>query len=151
MAVRSLLAVFLAAVVCAFIQPPVEAQTKKQQADSANQLVGRWQIFKTKEPGKPYLTKYKGRPFVAKGPHSFTVIMEYRKDGSFRRISRKRGREVVEEGRWALDGHELRQKVDGRPEEILYFRLDSPDRYTLIEVYEDTPDPGLFAQFRRLE
>ena len=34
-------------------------------------------------------------------------------------------------------------------EEIMYVRFDDPNQYTSIEVFEDTHDPGLFAQFKR--
>jgi hypothetical protein len=30
-------------------------------------------------------------------------------------------------------------------------RFDGPNQYTSTEVYENTPDPGLFAQFKRVE
>jgi hypothetical protein len=49
-------------------------------------------------------------------------------------------------------GNELRHTRNGSHEdEVMYVRFDSPNQYTSTEVYEGTPDPGLFAQFRRIE
>ena len=48
-----------------------------------NGLVGRWEIYQTKEPGRAYDTRYKGREFVSEGPHSYTVIYQYNPDGTF--------------------------------------------------------------------
>lgn len=134
--------------------PPLHALDEKsatsQVGGHAAKLVGVWEIMKTKEPGKPYLTGFQGRPFVTKGPNSFTLIMEYHHDGTFRRLFRVGGKEIVQDGRWVLSGHELRQQAKGkRDEEVMYLRFDKPDQYTSIEVYEDTNTPGLFAQFKK--
>jgi hypothetical protein len=119
--------------------------------EESTRLVGTWEIARTKEPGRPYLDGYKGRPFVSKGANAFTLIMEYREDGTFRRLSRIGGKESVQQGKWQLSGHELRhRRVGARDEEVMYIRFDKPDLYTSIEVYEETPDPGLFAQFRKM-
>jgi len=128
-----------------------DTEDKKKAPDEASSmLVGSWEIFQTKEIGKPYLPSYKGRPFVTKGANAFTLIFEYRKDGTFRRVSRIGVDETVHEGTWKLAGHELRHRRPGATaEEVMYLRFDSPNQYTSMEVYEDTPDPGLFAQFRR--
>ena len=116
-----------------------------------DQLIGRWEIVETKEPGKPYRQGYKGNPFVQSGPNAFSLEFEYRKDGTMKRISRKGRQKVVDEGSWTMSGKELRHKFKGSPvEEVIYIRFDSPDEYTFIDVYEDTPDPGLFARFRRI-
>ncbi|MBM3302602.1 MAG: hypothetical protein FJY85_21955 [Deltaproteobacteria bacterium] len=126
------------------------AATKPVLADESAKLVGTWEIARTKEPGKPYLEGYKGRPFVSRGANAFTLIMEYRGDGTFRRLSRVGDSESVQQGRWQLSGHELRHQREGaRDQEVMYVRFDAPDQYTFIEVYEDTPDPGLFAQFKK--
>ncbi len=124
---------------------------KGKDAPVDNPLIGRWEIIETKEPGKSYTDGYKGRPFVRSGPNAFSLIIEYRKDGTMRRISRKGERDVVEDGVWTLSGKELRHRIKGSSvEEVIYIRFDSPDEYTFIEVYEGTPDPGLFARFRRI-
>ena len=134
------------------LSPTSGAEKKRQAAnEEAARLVGRWQIYMTKEPGKDYRDAYKVRPFVPVGPHSFILFVEYRPDGTFRRVSRIDGAETVDEGLWTLKGHELRKKrVGGQGEEVLYLRFDGADQFTSIKVYEQTPDPGLFAQFRRL-
>lgn len=157
MSIRKILVPLLAGFVLSLFLPPIyaleEKKVDKPVLDKASEmLVGVWEIFQTKEPGKPYRSGYSGHPFVSKGPNAFTLIMEYRKDGSFRRISRVGGKEVVQEGTWILSGHELRHKRKGaRDEEVMYLRFEDPDRYTSLEVYEGTADPGLFAQFRRLK
>jgi hypothetical protein len=146
------LAALCACLLWCCIVPSAHAQEKKAPAgkDSA-ELVGRWVITQTKEPGKPYRESYKGRPFVMEGPNSFTLIMEYRRDGTFRRISRVAGKDTVQEGTWKLSGHELRHKRKGQPvDEVMYIRFDGADEFTSTEVYEDTLDPGLFAKFKRL-
>ena len=136
--------------------PPIYAledsgQSKPTLNKDAAKLVGTWEITRTKEPGKPYRKGYKGRPFVSKGANAFTLIMEYRKDGTFRRLSRIGSSETVQDGHWKLSGHELRhRRSESRSEEVMYLRFDKPTQYTSIEVYEDTPDPGLFAQFHRV-
>jgi hypothetical protein len=128
-----------------------KADKKPTLSQEASQLVGVWEILATKEPGKPYRNGYKGRPFVEKGPHSFMLIMEYRDDGSFRRLSRIGENEAVHEGHWTLAGHELRHQRQGSNEqEVMYVRFDNPDQYTSTEVFEGTTDPGLFAQFKRM-
>lgn len=124
----------------------------RQERNSQKPLVGRWQIVATKEPGKPYREGYKGRPFVTKGPNAFTLIMEYNEDGTFRRITRIGDTETVHKGEWSLDNHVLHQRrQDRRSAEVIYVRFDDPNHYTITEVYEGTPDPGIFARFRRLD
>lgn len=135
--------------------PPTHAQENRYENKvgidkESNQLVGSWEIFQTKEPGKPYLQSYKGRPFVSRGPNAFTLFLEYKTDGKFRRVSRIGDNQTVEEGVWRLNGHELRHKRNGSSvEEIMYLRFDNKDQYTSTEVFEETGDPGLFARFRR--
>jgi len=138
---------------CLWFLQPVCGQEAKPTVDKEQaRLLGRWAIAQTKEPGKPYLESYKGRPFVVKGQNAFSLIMEYRKDGTFRRISRVGGSETVQEGRWKLSGHELRHKRRESPdEEVIYVRFDTPNEFTIIEVYEETRDPGLFARFKKLD
>jgi len=129
-----------------------EQRGSKPQLDPASaQLVGVWEIFQTKEPGKPYQTGYKGRPFVGKGANAFTLLLEYRDDGTFRRLERRAGQlDKVQEGTWKLSGHELRHHRQGaQGDEVMYIRFDGANRYTSIEVFERTADPGLFAQFER--
>jgi len=118
-------------------------------ADSAK-LVGLWEIMRAKEPGKPYLTGFQGRPFVTKGPQAYTLILDYRPDGTFRRLCRVGDKDIIQEGRWKLSGHELRHKEKRKhDEEVIYIRFDNAEQYTSTEVYEDSPNPGLFAQFRK--
>lgn len=137
--------------------PPLYALEGKRKDQptldkSAARIVGIWEIVRAKEPGMPYRSGYKGRPFVTKGPNAFTLIVEYRQDGTFRRVSRMGTKESVQKGYWKLSGHELRHRREGTAdEEIMYVRFDRPNLYTSIEVYEDTPDPGLFAQFKRMQ
>ncbi len=153
---RTILLFVCASLLLSVIMPPLYALEDKRNAktgsgNEADELVGTWEILRTKEPGKPYVEGYKGRPFVSKGANAFTLILEYRKDGTFRRISRIGDKETVQEGTWTLSGHELRHKRSGATrEEVMYIRFDSPDQYTSLEVFEDTPDPGLFAQFKRV-
>lgn len=146
--------IYLGVVMSLFL-PPIYAQDGKVEnrtvlEKESAQLVGGWEIYQTKEPGKPYLQSYKGRPFVSRGPNAFTLFLEYRSDGKFRRISRIGENDSVEEGVWRLNGHELRHKRTGSSvEEIMYLRFDNRDQYTSTEVFEETGDPGLFAKFRR--
>ncbi len=142
----------LLAVVMSFLFLPTYAQDNKPVMDKeSSQLVGRWEIYEAKEPGKPYLGSYKGRPFVRKGPNAFTLILEYNSDGGFKRIARVGETETVEQGTWQLAGHELRHKRKGASqEEVMYIRFDDKNHYTSTEVFEDTSDPGLFAKFRRI-
>lgn len=139
------------------VLPPLYAQQDKPQQGpivdkTASQLVGVWEISQTKEPGKPYRASYKGHPFVSRGPNAFTLIMEYRSDGTFRRIARVGNNETTQDGKWILAGSELKHHRSGSgEEEVMYVRFDNPDQYTSTEVYEGTPDPGLFAQFKRVE
>ena len=146
----------LLAVVMSVLFPPIYAQDNKPANKpvldkESSQLVGRWEIYETKEPGKPYLESYKGRPFVRKGPNAFTLILEYNSDGGFRRIARVGDAETIEQGTWRLVGHELRHKRKGASqEEVIYIRFDDKNHYTSTEVFEDTSDPGLFARFRRI-
>ncbi len=129
-------------------------QEKKGAASRpyATLLVGVWEVFQTKEPGQPYKASYRGQPFLSKGPNAFTLIMEYRKDGTFRRTTRVGTAETVQDGTWKISGHELRHDRPGAlEEEIMYIRFDGPDQYTSIDVYEGTPDPGLFGRFKRVK
>ena len=122
------------------------------RAPLAARLVGTWEVSHTKEPGQPYKTSYRGQPFVTKGPNAFTLIMKYNKDGTFRRITRVGTTETIHDGTWKLSGHELRHDRPGAlEEEIKYIRFDGPDQYTTVEVYEGTPDPGLFGRFKRVK
>ena len=137
--------------------PPIYAldnsgKIKSDLDKASSNLVGTWEIVMTKEPGKPYRSGYKGRPFVTKGANAFTLIMEYRKDGTFRRLSRIGGEETEQKGRWKLSGHELRHRCNGsKADEVVYVRFDEPNQYTSIEVYEESPNPGLFVQFSRVK
>ncbi len=120
-------------------------------AKTDHSLVGRWEIFQTKAPGRPYLPKYKERPFVSVGPNAYTVIYEYSSDGTFQRITRIDGQNTVENGQWQYAGNELRLKIEkGRVEEIFYLRFDDRDQFTVVEVYEESSDPGIFARFKRI-
>ena len=131
--------------------PLCGADSASGDAEAKPGLTGNWEIYETKEPGKPYRKGYKGRPFVSKGHNAFTLVLQYRKDGTFRRISRHGGSETVQGGKWTLSGHELRQRSKGkRGEEIMYLRFEGPNQYTSIEVFEETKDPGLFAKFKRI-
>ncbi len=156
MNIRTWVCVVFASFLLSLFFPPLYALEEKKDAetgapDLASELVGTWEIARTKEPGKPYTEGYKGRPFVSKGANAFTLILEYRKDGTFRRISRVGDHETVQQGTWELAGHELRHRRSGaQREEVMYIRFDGPNQYTSLEVFEDTPDPGLFAQFRRV-
>jgi hypothetical protein len=142
------------AVILSIYLPSIQAQEAKKPEKLdvlAAQLVGVWEIYQTKEPGKPYLTGYHGRPFVTKGPNAFTLILEYRTDGTFKRLSRCAESETVHDGTWKLSGHELRQKRKGSTEdEVMYVRFEGKDLLTSVEVYETGTDPGLFAQFKRV-
>jgi hypothetical protein len=142
--------------VLSVVLPPLYAQQEKAPKGPAvdkiaAQLVGTWEIFQTKEPTKPYRASFRGHPFVNRGPNAFTLLVEYKSDGTFRRISRIGPHETIEEGTWKISGNELRQSRKGATDqEVLYVRFDNPNQYTSVEVYEDTPDPGLFAQFKRV-
>ncbi|HMK37045.1 MAG TPA: hypothetical protein VK463_18365 [Desulfomonilaceae bacterium] len=139
-------------VLCLFSSPLFGQVEKKSTTENGKtaQLVGVWEIYQTKSPNKPYEPGYKGRSFVAKGLQAFTLILEYRQDGTFRRLSRIGPSETVQDGTWKFSCNELRQQLQGAREEVLYVRFDNPDQFTSIEVYEDSADPGLFAQFRRV-
>jgi len=149
--------VLVAAFVLSLYLPSIHAKDPKTDKtpaldEASAGLVGTWEITQTKEVGKPYMTGYKGQPFVTKGANAFTLIIEYRKDGTFRRLSRVAANETVQEGTWKLTGHELRHRRNGaREEEVMYVRFDNPNQYTSMEVFEDTSDPGLFAQFKRVQ
>jgi hypothetical protein len=158
MSIMRILLLLFSGLLLSVLLPPLYAQQDKAQKPpavdkvAAPPLVGVWQITQTKEPGKPYRTSYKGHPFVSRGPNAFTLIVEYRNDGTFRRIDRIGEKDDVHEGKWKLTGNELRQNRNGsHEEEVIYVRFDGPNQYTSMEVYEGTPDPGLFAQFRRIE
>ncbi len=157
MSTRRVIVLLSAGFLVSLFLPPIYAlddsvKTKPALDKEALNLIGVWEIVKTKEPGKPYRAGYKGRPFVTAGANAFTLIMEYRKDGTFRRVSRIGNSESVQQGRWRLSGHELRhQRTGSDTQEVLYVRFDKPNQYTSIEVYEDTSDPGLFAQFNRIK
>src|SRR4030042_438379 len=100
MVVKTTVALVSAGFLCLWFLQPVCGQEAKPAIDTEiGKIVGRWAILQTKEPGKPYLESYKGRPFVEKGRNSFSLVMEYRKDGTFRRISRIDGSEAVQDGR----------------------------------------------------
>lgn len=152
MPMRKIAVVLWLSVFCGLLVLPALAQEKRPALDKdAAKLVGRWVISETKEPGKPYREGYRGRTFVLEGPNSFTLIMEYNRDGTFRRISRVSGIDTVHEGTWTFSGHELRHRRKMQSaDEVMYVRFDSPDEFTSIEVYEDTSDPGLFARFKRM-
>lgn len=147
--------VLLAAFFLSIFLPSIYALDEKktdarQQAVPQEQLLGVWEIAQTKEPGKPYRDGYKGMPFVSRGANAFTLVLEYRNDGTFRRTSRIGDKETIQDGTWKFSGHELRHRRTGaRDEEVMYVRFDNPDQYTSLEVFESTSDPGLFAQFRR--
>jgi hypothetical protein len=147
--------VFVAGFFLSLFLPPIYAleektSSKQPGGEIDSQLLGIWEITQTKEPGKPYRDGYKGRPFVSKGVNAFTLILEYRKDGTFHRVSRIGENETVQDGTWKIFGHELRHRRSGAmEEEVMYVRFDNPDQYTSLEVFETTSDPGLFAQFKR--
>jgi hypothetical protein len=149
---RTLSALLMVFVFWTMLLLPAHSQETGVAIDKeAAKLVGRWVIVQTKEPGKPYTDGYKGQIFVAEGPNAFSLILEYRKDGTFRRLSRIGQKEKVIQGKWVLSGHELRHKREGSSDdEVMYIRFDSPESFTYIEVYEATRDPGLFARFKRL-
>jgi hypothetical protein len=158
MSIMRILLLLFSGLLLSVLLPPLYAQQDKAQKPQSvekaavSPLVGTWQIAQTKEPGKPYMTSYKGHPFVSRGPNAFTLIMEYRNDGTFKRIARTGAKDDVQEGKWTLAGNELRHNRNGsHEEEVMYVRFDGPNQYTSTEVYEGTPDPGLFAQFRRIE
>lgn len=141
----------LAAVFLVSFQAAPSYGEKTSHGKAKAGLIGNWEIYETKEPGKPYKRGYKGRPFVSRGPNAFTLVLQYRKDGTFRRISRCGKNEAVQSGKWVLSGHELRHRpTDLRGEEIMYVRFEGPNQYTSIEVFEETKDPGLFAKFKRI-
>ena len=155
MKIRRFLYAGALAVLTLSVASSVCAQQHQEKKSAASRpystlLVGVWEVFQTKEPGQPYKASYRGQPFVNKGPHAFTLVMEYRKDGTFRRTTRVGTTETVQEGTWKISGHELRHDRPGAlEEEIMYIRFDGPDQYTSIDVYEGTPDPGLFGRFKR--
>lgn len=155
MSITRIVLLVVAGFLLSIFLPPIYAQDQKNTGKPAvdqetAQLVGIWEISRTKAPGKPYTTGYQGIPFVSKGANAFTLVLEYRKDGSFRRVSRVGDKETVQEGTWKLSGHELRHRRNGQQEEeVMYVRFDSHDSYTSTEVFEESADPGLFAQFKR--
>jgi hypothetical protein len=155
MTLQRMVMVFLAAFFLSLFLPSIYALEEKkpdahQLVSQQERLVGVWEIAQTKEPGKPYREGYRGLPFVSKGANAFTLVLEYRKDGTFRRTSRIGDKETIQDGTWKFSGHELRHRRTGaRDEEVMYVRFDNADQYTSLEVFEGTSDPGLFAQFRR--
>jgi hypothetical protein len=157
MSIMRFLLVLCCGLLLSLLLPPLYAQQDKAQKvlvvdKAAVPLVGVWEITQTKEPGKPYRSSYKGHPFVSRGPNAFTLIMEYHNDGTFKRTARVGTKDDVQEGKWKLAGNELRHhRVGTSEEEVIYLRFDGPNQYTSTEVYEGTPDPGLFAQFKRIE
>ena len=145
-----MLAMLAAVFLVSFQVVPLHAEQAMHGTSKAG-LIGNWEIYETKEPGKPYKKGYKGRPFVSRGPNAYTLVLQYRKDGTFRRISRCGDNEIVQDGKWVLSGHELRHRpTDMRGEEVMYVRFEGPNQYTSIEVFEETKDPGLFAKFKRI-
>ncbi len=157
MSVQRMVFLVVAGFLLSLFLPPIYAleqkNTGKPDADQASaQLVGSWEIARTKVPGKPYTEGYQGRPFVSKGANAFTLVLEYRGNGTFMRLTRIGDNETVQEGTWKLSGHELRHRRNGAQEdEVMYLRFDSPDSYTSTEVFEGSADPGLFAQFKRIQ
>jgi len=157
MSIMRFVLVLFCGLLLSLLLPPLYAQQEKAQKVSpvdktVAPLVGVWEISQIKEPGKAYRSSYKGHPFVSRGPNAFTLIMEYHNDGTFRRIARVGAKDDVQEGKWKLEGNELRHhRVGSNEEEVIYLRFDGPNQYTSMEVYEGTPDPGLFAQFKRIE
>lgn len=155
MSFRRLILLLASGLLLSLFLPPLyaleEKDTSRKTGATVNSpIVGIWEICQTKEPGKPYREGYKGLPFVAQGANAFTLILEYRKDGTFRRISRIGDKESIHDGTWLLSGHELRHRRAGaKDEEVMYVRFDNPNQYTSLEVFEATSDPGLFAQFKR--
>lgn len=152
MKLRHATMIVLVAVMMASVLPcQADKPTKKSDADPAERLVGRWELFMTKQPGKPYERGYKGRPFQFQGQDAFALVMDFKKDGTVTRVMRTGSKGTRQKGTWSLDGKELRQSWEGSSqEEVIYLRFEGPDEYTIVEVYEETPDPGLFARFRRL-
>ncbi len=155
MSLLKFLLIICTGLILSLVLPPLHSQQNRPAPEldkAAAALIGVWEIAQTKEPGRPYQNSYKGHPFVSKGPNAFTLIMEYRKDGTFRRIDRIAGKDDIHEGKWKLVGNELRhQRVGSSEDEVMYLRFDGPNQFTSTEVYEGTPDPGLFAQFRRIQ
>jgi hypothetical protein len=118
----------------------------------ATKLVGKWELFEAKEPGQPYRPSLRGRAFSPNGPEAFALVVEYRADGTFCRVTREGEKQRIEQGTWTLEGHELRLiSPRGVTQAVVYVRLDQPDRFTAIEVHEETLEPGLFVRFRRVE
>lgn len=144
--------IICAAFVLSIVLPPIHAQEDlKNKQDSSDQLVGVWEIYRVKEPGKPYGQGFQGVPFVNKGPNAYTLLMEYKSDGTFKKTSRRGNSEMVEDGAWKLTGNELRQKRRGLlEEEVLYLRFDDNNHYTSTEVFENSANLGIFVQFQRI-
>ena len=156
MTTRRMVLILSAGFILSLLFSSIYAQDQKKNPQQkldpiSGKLLGKWEIFQTKEPGQPYKNGYRGRPFVPKGANAFTLIMEYHDDGTFRRVSRVGEHDTVHDGTWKLAGNELRHQRKGSiEEEIMYLRFDNKDQYTSIEVFESTADPGLFAQFKRV-
>ena len=151
MGLKQISALIFAVVCLSFTSFSIGKDQDTTKLDKASaRLLGVWEIHMIKEPGKHYRRSFKGRPLVAKGPHAFTLIMEYREDGSFKRTIRVGDKETVQEGKWSFTGHELRQSRHGNlPDEVMYVRFDGPNKFTSIEVYDGCSDPGTFAQYKR--
>jgi hypothetical protein len=121
-------------------------------SSEAARLVGTWEVCEAKEPGQPYRPSVRGRCFSSGGPEAFGLVIEYRHDGTFSRLTRDGSRQHIDHGTWSLSGHELRlASPQGAMQAVLYVRLDDLDRFTAVEVHEETPEPGLFVRYRRAE
>ena len=122
--------IFVVVFLCVYSSSTNADKNSTKLDKNSARLLGMWEIHMIKEPGKHYRSSYKGHPFVAKGPHAFTLIIQYRKDGSFKRIIRIGEKETVQKGKWSLAGHELRQTQRGNlPDEVMYIRFDGQLRF----------------------
>ncbi len=145
---------FLTAVVLSILLASICPQQGQcsDGANNENSLVGRWEIYQTKAPGRAYDARYKGRSFVSTGPHAYTVIYQYNPDGTFQRTTKIDGKDIPETGKWTYSGNAMKLQLDkGREDEVFYVRFDDQNQITVVEVYEGTSDPGMFAQFRRIK
>ena len=133
MTVRPVALLICAGFILSLSMTPIYAQEAKQikkttmNGESAK-LVGVWEISQAKEPGKPYGKAYKGCPFVSRGVHAFTLILEYQDDWTFHRVSRIGNDEKVQDGTWKFSGSELRLKRNGAfEEEVMYVTIRRPE------------------------